>query len=178
MVDTIVLDACCTLNLAATGRAEEIFRELPHRFVVGRRARREAQWLAIPDSKEREPVDLEPLIQRGVLVEESLDEQEEGLFVGFGARLADGEAEAAALAVSRGYVLATDDRKARRVVTERHPTARLTSTLELLKDWQVTARPSDGEVADLLQRISERATYRPRRADPLYGWWKSLFGEE
>jgi hypothetical protein len=178
MVETIILDACCTLNLAATNRMEEILRELPKRFAVGPRARGEAQWLANPESEERDPVELEPLIQRGVLFEESLlGSEEEALFIEFGAKLADGEAEAAALAVSRSFILATDDRKAGRVAAERHPTVRLTSTLELLHEWQLTAQPSDAEVADTLRRISERATYRPRHVHPLYHWWKSLIGE-
>jgi predicted nucleic acid-binding protein len=89
----------------------------------------------------------------------------------FGARLADGEAEAAALAAVRGYILATDDRKARRVATERCSTLRLTGTLELLREWQSTAGIVDAVIASALRRIAERATYRPRRTDPLWSWW-------
>ncbi|MFN3651308.1 MAG: hypothetical protein ACK47B_17170 [Armatimonadota bacterium] len=178
MVETIILDACCTLNLAATGRAEEILRELPQHFTVAPHARGEAQWLAVPDSEERELVDLEPLIYRGVLVEEVLEgSAEEALFLEFGVSLADGEAEAAALAVSRGYTLATDDRRARRVVTERHPATRLSGTLELLREWQLTAQPTGLEVAEALRRIAARATYRPRRADLLYAWWEQSINE-
>jgi len=177
-VETVILDACCTLNLSATSRIEVILRRLPYEFTVGSWGRREAQWLSVPDLEERESVDLEPLIRAGVLTEEELrDRAEEALFVELGLTLADGEAEAAALAISRGYVLATDDRKARRVVAERHPSARLTGTLELLHAWQSAAAPSEAEVADALRRISERATYRPRRTHPLYTWWSDLMGE-
>jgi hypothetical protein len=177
-MDTVILDACCTLNLAATGRIEEILRRLPYQFCIGRRSRGEALWLKIPDTEEREPVNLQPLIDQALLSEEWLKtSEEEALFVAFGASLADGEAEAAALAVRRGYLLATDDRKARRTVTERHPTARLTSTLELLKEWQALARPLDAELRHALLRISERATYRPRQSDPLWTWWAALIDE-
>jgi predicted nucleic acid-binding protein len=177
MVETVILDACCTLNLSATGRAEEILRRLSYRCCVGQRARGEAQWLAIPGSDERELVDLQPLIDLGLLTQEQLcGSAEETLFVAFGVSLADGEAEAAALAVHRGYSLATDDRKARRVVTEKHPALRLTGTLELMREWQQTTAPAEAAVADALRRIADRATYRPRRSDPRYGWWAALTG--
>jgi hypothetical protein len=178
MVDPVILDACCTLNLAATGRAEAILRQLPYRFVVGPRARGETLWLVVPDSDEREPVDLEPLIGAGALREEPLQgPEEEALFVEFSIQLADGEAEAAALSVNRGYTLATDDRKAQRVVREKEATVRLSGTLELLRKWQIIAGSSEAEVGDVLRRIAKRATYRPRRAHPLYEWWKNLVGE-
>lgn len=123
-------------------------------------------------------MDLEPWIQRGVLVEEALQgPEDERLFIQFAAALFDGEAEASALAVARGYTLATDDRKARRVVTRRQSAVRLTGTLELLRDWQLTAQALDAEAADALRRIAERASYQPRRTDPLYDWWKQLIGE-
>src|SRR5687767_537120 len=122
MDETVILDACCNLCLSATGRADEILRELPYSVVTGTRARRESLHLEVPGSDEREVVDLQPLLDGGVLRELQLvDEAELGLFVQFAARLNDGEAEAAALAVQHGYLFATDDRKARRVVSEAYP---------------------------------------------------------
>jgi hypothetical protein len=178
MVDPVILDACCALNLSATGRIDGILRQLPYRFSIGCRARSEALWLAIPASEEREPVDLQPLNERGLLTDETLrGPVEETLFVQLSARLQDGEAEAAALAINRGYILATDDRKARRVVSEIHPRLRLSNTLQLVWEWQQAAGPSDAHVADALRRIAARATYRPRRSDPLFDWWMALAGE-
>ena len=175
MDETVVLDACCILNITATGRAGQILNELPHRFALGHRARGEALWLAAPDSDEREPVDLGPLLAAGLLTEALLDgPAEAALFVEFAATLADGEAEAAALAVARGYVLATDDRKARRTVAARYPSARLTGTLELIHEWQLAAAPPDVHVTEALRRISERATYQPRSSHPLRDWWVDL----
>ena len=178
MQETVILDACCTLNFSATNRAADLLTDLPYRFVIGTRARREAQWLVVPGSDEREPVDLQPLIDRGLLQEEQLEHEEETMFAQWAARMGDGEAEAAALAVGRSYVLATDDRKARRMLSGAYAALRLTSTLELLREWQESARPGATEMAELLRRISERATYRPRRLDPLWPWWAAILGEE
>lgn len=171
----VVLDACCTLNLSATGRLEQILRELPFEFLIGRRARTEAQWLENPDSEEREVVTLDPCFAEGLLSEVSLcGEAEEAIFVVLSACMHDGEAEAAAVAASRGWAFATDDRKARRMLGKMHPTLRLSTTQELLFHWYRDAHPSDAEVAEALRRIEERATYRPPRADPLTRWWNDF----
>jgi len=173
--ETVILDACCTLNLAATGRMAVILERLPYRFCMGRRARGEAQWLRIPGEEERELVDLEPLLQLSLLVIEDLqDPKEEALFVRFSEQIADGEAEGAALAIHRGCILATDDRKARQVVTADHPALRLISTLELIREWQDEAGIQEADMANVLRRIAERARYRPRRNHPLWDWWSRL----
>jgi hypothetical protein len=178
MAETVILDACCTLNLVATGRTGEILSQLPHRFCLGPRGRGEALYLAVPEAEEREAIDLQPFFDAGLLTEEAIvGPAEEALFVEFGAHVADGEAEAAALAVNRGYILATDDRKARRIVMERHASVRLTGTLELLREWQQAEGPPDTILRDALKLISTRATYRPRPSHPLWGWWNSLYGE-
>jgi hypothetical protein len=176
---TVMLDACCTLNFSATNRAADLLNDLPYRFVIGTRARSEAQWLAAPGSEEREPVDLQPLIEQGLITEARLEHEEETvIFVQLAARMGDGEAEAAALAVYRSYVLATDDRKARRILSGAHPALRLTGTLELLREWQEITRPGNREMAALLRRISERATYRPGPLNPLRPWWAAILGDE
>lgn len=175
MPEPVILDACCTLNLSATGRVEQILRELPFRFRIGSKARNEAQWLVIPGSEEREIVELQPLVEAGLLEEECLSgPEEEALYVAFSARIDEGEAEAAALAVSRGCVLAADDRKARSILTARPGDLRLTGTPELLHRWQQEAGPPPSEMADALRRIAERATYRPPRTDLLWHWWVTL----
>src|SRR5262249_24890736 len=144
MEGLIILGACCVLNLAATGSFEEILRGLPYRFHVGSRARREVQWLRFPGLHERGRVDLTRLFERGLLLEESLQHpQEEAEYVELSQVLDDQEAEAAALAVTRSYALATDDRKVRRVVSERSGPLFLCTTLEIVRAWQVCSAVSD-----------------------------------
>lgn len=177
MPDSCILDACCALNLSATGRVDQILRDLPYRFHIGRRARGEALWLSVPGSAERETVDLQPLMDANLLVEEqpSTDEKE-ALYVTLAASLAGGEAEAAALAIRRGYILATDERKARNRIRRDHPSVRLLTTQELLHEWQHVCGASDAEAAAVIRRISERASYRVYSGAPLVDWWRSLTG--
>jgi predicted nucleic acid-binding protein len=175
VLQVVILDACCILTLYATGHMDEILRDLPYAVRIGAGARNEAQWLRVPGEEERERIELQPLIDSELLTQERLSgPQEEALFVELGTQLADGEAEAAALAANRGYALATDDRKARRVIGERCRTVALTGTLELLHEWQLGAHIGDAALAVALRRIRDRATYLPRETDPLWEWWEAL----
>ena len=176
MVDeTILLDACNLLNLYGTGEIEAILRSLPYRRVVGVRGRREAQSVRKEEAEERERVDLEPLIEAGLLHEEALGcPEEQDLFVEFGLLLDDGEAEALALAVTRGYAFASDDRKARRIAVERLPGTKLWSTLELLNEWQARGGIAETALGEVLRRMSYRSSYRPRATDPLWNWWVAM----
>src|SRR5438034_11240497 len=104
-------------------------------------------------------VNLQPLVDRGLITMEALAQPaEETLFVALSVKLADGEAEAGALAISRGYILATDDRKARRITVEQHAGLCLLGTLDLLREWQQVAGPSEADLRHVLHQISQRAT--------------------
>lgn len=171
----LILDACCILNLYATGFFEQIVQELSYDFHVGTRCRGEAQWIRMENSEEREPVRLDRVFASELMVEDSLDTpQEKDLFVRFAAQMEDGEAEAAAIAVNRTHLLATDERKIHRILRERHSELRLVTTLELLKEWQNSCSLPDEQMAVVLRRVRFRARFTPRRAGPLSHWWSSL----
>ena len=173
--ETILLDACDLLNLYGTGEIESILSHLPYRFVAGARALREAQWVRAEGEAERERVEVRPLIEAGLLAEESLQGQAEtDLFIEFGLLIDDGEAETLALAVARGYSVATDDRKARRIAAERLTGAQLLGTLELLHEWQVRTGLENAAMREILRRMAFRSSYIPRRSDPLWDWWTEL----
>jgi predicted nucleic acid-binding protein len=176
--DLIILDACCVLNLCASERFPEILDQMPYRFCLGRRAREEAQWIWSPDRQERQAVDISLLLEAALIEEQHLrDEKEQALFVSLARGLADGEAEAAALAICRGFILATDDLKARRLLGEEYSSLPLITTLELLRQWQSHGAVPRPTMAGILRSIQSRASYIPRRADPLWDWWVSLIGE-
>jgi len=177
--ESVLLDACSLLNIYGTGEMESIIRTLPFRVAVGVRARREAQWIRVEGEEEREPVDIQPLVDTRLVVIEELQSQEEiDLFVELGLLLDDGEAEALALAIVRGYSMATDDRKARRMAEVRIDRSRLWSTLELLHEWHTRGGPSGPILSKTLRRMAYCSTYYPRRSDPLWGWWSSVVEDE
>jgi len=179
-LELILFNASCLINLYATGRLRDIALALPYRLGVAEYVReREALYVwrrgATANEDERVPVDLTPLVDEGLFQVAHLERQEEVFtFVDFAAVMDDGEAVTIALALHRGYAVATDDRKARRVLAERAQSIHLFSTLDLLKTWVERASVSGDELQQAMAAIRSSANYIPSVRDPLYGWWRSI----
>lgn len=176
--DLLVLDACCVINLFASGRAEQILQVTAYRCAVAEYvARREALGLAAEGEEvaARQPVDLAPLVDAGLLEVRhmtSADEQRE--FVRFAVDLDDGEAWTCAFARVHDAAVATDDRKALRLLErEEIPTVQ---TAELLRGWAERTKAGAAEIRDALARIEARASFRPRRSAPEAEWWYRQMG--
>ena len=174
----LLMDASCLLNLYATGRVTDIAAALPWQMaVVEYVLEHETLYIrSMGGSEESEatvPVDLSPLIETGLLLVVRLEGPgEQSHFVELAADLDDGEAMTGAMAINRGFAVAIDDCKARRVLGEKAPEPRLLSTLELLHLWNGAA--PDQEVGRALQAMRYGARYVPGNRDPLYGWWRDL----
>ena len=91
--------------------------------------------------------------------------------------LDDGEAKSLALAFSRGFSMATDDRKARRIfLDEIGDTTRLLSTAQILRMWSKKAGLTSGGLKKLLLDVSRRGRFSPHSGDPDFSWWsKAVF---
>ncbi len=177
---TLLLDASCLLNLYATGRFRDIGVTLPYQIAVADYVLDvEALYVWRPDPTgtrdEAEPVDLSSLVDEGLVRVMGLETpDEEATFVELAAVVDDGEAMTGALAAHRQCALATDDRKARRVLGEQIPTVPLLSTLELLKLWVDGAAVPDTELRAAVEGMRVGASYVPGPRDPLYSWWQSI----
>ncbi|HEY3268354.1 MAG TPA: hypothetical protein VGM37_15655 [Armatimonadota bacterium] len=170
----LILDACALLNVFASGRFHDILATLDGLAHVGERARAEAQWIRAAEGEARRPVDVSEAIAGGLLFVERLSASERATFAEMAVAVDDGEAEAAAIALGRGWLLATDDRKAMRVLSAGWPRLRVLSTPELMKRWQTAAGISNAEMAAILRAVSYRASFAPRRDDPQREWWLDL----
>ncbi len=167
----IVLDACVVINLVATNRPLLEYSPSGTPFLLGERAAEEALYLAPADETEPQRIDIAaPPTSDGVQIVR-LAGEENGLFVELAHMLDDGEAEAMAIAASRGMALATDDRKARRVATELPSAIRLVSTSDLMRSWASTNEIADAAVSAALVAIERRASFVPARNDPNREWW-------
>ena len=179
-LEIILLDASCLLNIYATGRLRDIAIALPYRLGVAEYVRgREALYVwrrgATANEDEQVPVDLTPLVAEGLIQVARLERPEEvSTFVDFAAVMDDGEAVTIALALHRGYAVATDDRKARRILAERAQSVPLFSTLELLKAWSERASVSSEGLRQAMLAIQSSASYVPGTRDPLYQWWQAI----
>lgn len=172
-----IIDACCLINLYATGTEDTILQACGEFWVLGQ-VQHEALCIRRVDDDDPtrlvpQEIDLSGAIAAGVIQTCQLEGQDEvDAFVRFAMELDDGEASCLAIAVSRGWTVATDDRKARRIASENGIS--LTSTPELIQRWVDVTSPSEATVAEVLKKIELFAKFRPRRSDPLNAWWTDL----
>ena len=176
-----LLDACCMINLFATERIEEILRLLPYRFAVSRFVV-DHEVLSIrsgagsAEHPERETVSPRELESSGCLTIMAVTGQEEKTeYVRFAVDLDDGEASACALAVVHGGGVATDDRKALRILASSAVRVPTLQTPELLYEWARRSQTPPQEVGQALLAIRDRARFYPRGAAPHFSWWDDFF---
>ncbi len=182
----VVLDACCVINLYATDRIEEILTHLPYSFAIPALVADE-EILQI-----REPEDADGASERKTISPRRLQESElveileistrteQADFARFALDLDDGEAAACALAVAYEGSVATDDRKALRVLEKavlqktglRVPTIQ---TPELLFEWAQLADTPPAKIRDVLHAVKVRGRFYPRRKSPHFLWWDGFF---
>lgn len=161
----LLLDACCLINLFVTGRCEEILSVLPYRLATsGLVAAREvlSTGAALTSTENLALLDL---VSEGELTG----------FVHFATMLDDGEASICALAVSRKAGVATDDRKAIRLLSQEYPLVSVVQTPELLYEWARAAKPAERVIREALHAVRDRARFYPRQDAPRFEWWAKFF---
>ena len=178
----IIVDASCLLNLYACGRLREIAETLPEPLIVSDYVlEHEVLFVRYKESEQDEEqnktVDISTLVSAGLIKVISINsEEEQESFVDLATELDDGEAITVSLAEHRGYQVATDDRKALKVIFER-ASVHTTSTLELVKRWAELRNVSREETRSVLSLIWAGASYYPGERDPLYSWWCDMMSE-
>ena len=172
----VILDACGTLNLYASGRFVPILTALRHDWYLPVAVERETQKYRQPDPVDAEklivlPIDLGPAIHSGALKRCDCEGEEEAeLYIELAARIGDdGESMGLAIAKCRGWSVLTDDKKARRIARELGVT--VLGTPEVMKRWAGITKPSASELTRVLEAIERFANYRPSRAAIDYEWW-------
>lgn len=176
----IILDASCTINLSASDHMDGILEAIPSSVAVAAYVReQEALRINVRSgeggTRVPQPIDLQPLIDRGLLIVVSPEsEAENESYVNFAAMLGDdGEAITAAIALHRNWAIAIDDRSATNVIRREAPQLQLISTPELIKHWVDITAPADHVVRLTLEEIRLGGQYRPGRQHPLYEWWRT-----
>lgn len=176
----ILLDTCCLINLFASAHIEDIISAVPFSFGVAEAVRREALYI-LPEGEseesptEAESVSIEPLVASGLLeVLQPESEQEAGTYIDFAADLDDGESMTCALAIHRSHDIATDERKAIRILAERAPQVVVHTTSSLVRWWSEVRHADPQVVRRTLNAIQVRGRFRPGKTDPLLSWWESM----
>jgi len=169
-----VLDACVLLNLLATERIAEVAKVIAPACLVCSAVAAESLYLRpLEPGGKPEAIDLGPLVKGGVLTACAIQGPlEEEAYVNYAIELDDGEAMSLAIAQARNFALATDERKARRIIRENLPHLLVISTAEIVHGWARTTGRADAVRA--VRSIETRARFRPPDTDPLSPWWSSL----
>jgi predicted nucleic acid-binding protein len=172
-----LLDACAVLNLYATRWMGSILAAVGGPVGVAEVVAREAQFVLRggdgEDAREREPVDLQPLLNDSLLQVISSDVEEELLtFVDLSQEVGEGEAMTAALAVHRGCIVVTDDRKASRILIARGVVLR--TSLDLIRAWSESPIVTQEMLRTALIDLRHRGNYDIQRGHPLREWWDEV----
>ena len=172
----LVWDACDLLCLVASNRASEILVALGCPcFVVREVLAGETLWLRLLPEEAGQPSlirgDLSDLLQDGLLHEITMTQPEALLMVEYAEVLDDGEARTAAAAFTRGWLVATSDRAAVRLLRSLEPPPPVLTAVDWVKQWSEAVSADPGAVAEVIRRIELRSRWRPPRAHPLAAWW-------
>lgn len=177
----VILDACGTLNLYASGQFVPILTSLGHQWYLPAAVEKESHQYRQPDPDDPEklvvaPIDLLTAINGGILTRcDCESEAETDLYVQLAARIGDdGESMGLAIAKCRGWSVLTDDKKARKIAIELG--VGVLATTEVMKEWSEIAKPSAAELAAALQSIERFANYTPGRSAVNYDWWVASAG--
>ncbi len=174
----MAVDACCLINLLAAGKILVPATNLQISFHVPTTVAQESVYLLQPDKDQpeklvRTEINLTELAQDGRIHYCDVEGSYEGeLFVQFAVKLDDGEAACLAIAKSRSWSVASDDRIARRLALEHN--VPIVGTPELVKHWADAHSATDQDVAEVISQIEKFAKYVPRANVPEATWWNQM----
>jgi hypothetical protein len=169
--ECIILDADCTISLAASGMLSSILECIPCARAVSRHVY-DAEVLRF---------DLQPCIDQGILQVAVPQGVEYDTIVRINIEvnmpfkvLGDGEIETVAIATHRNWAIGMDDKRAREYSAKHYPPGQLLTTPELLRHWVDTAHPSADDIRATLEKVQIVGRYTIGQKHPLYSWWQSL----
>lgn len=174
----IVLDACCVLNFCASGHFIGVLKSIPAQVVVTEvvRERELITLQRLEEDENQDSIQFDKAIAEGLLLVVDFEsEDEEETFVNYASELGDdGESATCAIAIHRGWAIATDDKKAVSFFREKSPNLQILSTLEIVKWWSEAEKLTAAELRTVLSAIRTKGRYIPHRNHPLLSWWENL----
>jgi predicted nucleic acid-binding protein len=170
------IDACCLIDLLASGEAEAILRASGFAWHLPSAVQGEVRYCRKRDPAHPGQImtvssDLTSLIAAAPLTVCDPENQKElDRFTHYATLFrSDGEAMCLALAEQRGWVIATDDRRAIRVAQKAG--LNVVSCPQLIKAWADAAKPVQATLLRVLQDIQVLAQFKPNQFMPEYQWW-------
>lgn len=175
----LVADTSTIINLIATGRAAQIIRAFPNKFVIEQTVMVELEFGRLrgrTDAEAAERLAATRVIEIARLGPVGLDHFETLVAGPAINTLNDGEAATIALAVEIGALPVIDERKAHRICRDRFPSLQARSTLDLLAHPNVEGVLGLSELADAV--FQALITARMRVPADNMAWVLGLIGPE
>lgn len=172
----LLLDACCILNFCASHHFLAILQTIPARVVVTEvvRSKELLTLQKLADENSEGANQFEEAIQQELLsITDFASEEEAERFINYVFSLGDnGESATGAIAVSRNWAIATDDKKAISFFQREAPRIQILTTPEIIKYWSETTDLDERTLGEALFSIQTVGRYSPPRNHPLRGWWE------
>jgi|SRR5580765_1826672 len=167
----VLIDTCTLINLEASGESRLLLPSISPTCFLCEAVSRESLFLrSTMRDQPPQKIELQPYFDDGLLTLcQTQSPEEEAMYVALAAELDDGEALSLAISSVRGFGLATDDRKARRIATE-IGTVPLFSTAEILQSVE-SLGPQ--KISDMIRSIEFRGRFTPHPTMPLSDWWNT-----
>jgi hypothetical protein len=178
--DGVILNACCLRNIYASECMVAILEALPIPTMIARIVYEEQPLRILRENQEREGfvmehIDLQPMLNAGLLVMASLtSEAEEAMMIDLAAVLEDDEATTAALSQLRGRAIGVDGPATTVLLRQHLPDIQIVSTPILIQHWIEYSRPPSRALRAALQNIHQGTGYAPPVHHPLYPWWQEV----
>lgn len=185
----VVVDTSVLINLLASRsllvgpedaasvqkRKQRQMREAGYRLVVPAIVAEELRYVM-----EDDPDDAEKTVKKSIDLNDYCDSEilsllstlgadENVRFVDLSIELDDGEAACLAVAQTRGLVLATDDRKGRRIANELD--VPLLGTAKLIRTWVEANEVEAVDIRRMILDVQQLGSWQPRNSDPDANWW-------
>jgi predicted nucleic acid-binding protein len=170
----LLIDTCCIINFAASGCLFDILSCIPAQAVITEEVKNELNNLPCSeDESNGSSIQFQLAIEKQILtITDFKSESEESLFIDYASTLSDdGEASTAAIAIHRGWSMATDDKRAISFFQKEVPHLQIISTLEIVQYWSQQAGLDSSELRKKLESIQNNGRYMPHKNHPLLGWW-------
>lgn len=173
----ILLDACCIFNFCASGHLLAILKTIPAQVALTQVVKEcELNSLRRLEGEENEGATQfeEAIAQRLLQVVDFKSEEEAETFVNYVFELGDdGESATCAIAIHRGWAIATDDKKAISFFQRQTPHLQILSTPEIIKHWSEEVGLDSSVLSNSLNAIRKKGRYFPPNNHFLQSWWVS-----
>lgn len=178
-MSSAIIDACCFINLYATGDLRDFLTKLKWSWHIPSVALAESLYIRATNYEDGDtqiPIEPQPYIDEDLITVVDIGNSDEAeLYVRLAGDLDDGEAMALALARLRGWKIATDDRKAQRFAGDLG--VAVITTPEMMRHWTKASKMRQTRIKALLTNIQIGANYVPAENARGYDWWTSQVNE-